>query len=146
MEVLVYKRKETIVKEHLDWEGCAKQSFGKKVLKGSKAVFSPVIKKNKTGLNEKSDPAKKLDVEKKETALSDKNFKPFLIFTVLVFPYIIGFFLSYFIFYYYAAVPIDHFFTMQKGYDHIELWSVGIYLFVSVGILWIVVKGTSNNR
>ena len=140
MEVLVYKRKVTIVKEHLDWEDHTDESLKKKILKGSNAVLSPAVKQNKTDLNKKSDSDKKLYAERKETTFSDKNSKLFLIFTVLVFPYIIGFLVCYFIFYYYAAVPIDHFFNMQRGYDHIELWTIGIYLFVAVGMLWIVVK------
>ncbi len=140
MEVLVYRRKETIVKENLDWESDAEYVSGKQTVKRNKAVLSPVFKQNKIAWNERADLGIKLDEKEKDIKLVDRNLKLFLMVSVLIFPYIIGFLVCYFIFYFYSGMTIDSFFIIQRKYHPVELWTIGIYLFVLVGVTWIVLK------
>ncbi len=133
----MYKRKESIQEENLEWGKHTVSPLIEKDEHIKKALVAPVSKQKTIQSDERDELNKKSDVKEESPAFLDKHPKLFFIFTIVFLPYIIGFFLCYLLFYFYTAMPITVFFNMQTGHT-IELWSIGIYLFITVGIIWIL--------
>jgi hypothetical protein len=130
----MYSRKENIEVENLDWE--------------NHVTPSPI---RKNGLIEKmispftSQKTQQLSIIEEKRDVLDEHLSLFFIFTLLVFPYIVGFFFSYFLFYLYGDMNIIDFFMMQQGHLYIESWGIGMYVLVVSGIIWAVLKSWSGN-
>jgi len=54
----------------------------------------------------------------------------------LMFPYIVGFLISYFLFSFYGGMSIGSFLNIEQGNFQIELWALGAYLFVTLWVIW----------
>ncbi len=134
----MYKRIETIEEECLDWGKHPVAPLEEMDEKIAEAVIPPVSKQSKIFLNERASLRGKFSIKRKFTNLLDENSELFLVFSILALPYIVGFVLSYFLFYFYGGMTIGSFFSIQQGQLSIELWSIGAYLFVTVWVIWIV--------
>ena len=137
----MYVREETIEEENLDWGELthASEDNQERHIEDTKEETSPpdpvskpkklFFKKRAT--NEKIGPNFTLKNE-----LSDifkHNAEISLLLGIVIVPYILGFVISYFLFYFYGGMSISNFLGVQKVPTTIELWSMGAYLLVAVG-------------
>jgi len=142
----MYVRKENIPEENLDWSGSHEKTDQPEIgteSNESKHVIHPAAK-NKIVLKKK---VKLSQVNIKSTIqnfLNDHSELSFLI-SLLTFPYIIGFTIISFILLY-GGVPIDRFFSLKEGVFHFELWSIGAYIFITGGVIWLVMLLISQRR
>jgi len=136
----MYVRKEQLPEENLDWH----ESFEKKDHAETQTesrekmhVIHPATENNKIVLEKK---VKLKDVNLKKTILSffDEHAEASLFLGILTLPYVIGFIVVSFILVY-GGVPIDRFFSLKEGVFHFELWSIGAYIFITVGVIWLVI-------
>ncbi len=134
----MYKRKENIEEERLEWESHPVSPFGKKDKKGG--MFPPGSKHNKKSFHKQTKLGRKLSMRRKDTEFLVLESELFLLFSLLIFPYAVGFLVSYLLFYLYAGMPIMSFLEMQQLRLQIEFWGIGMYLFITVGVLWTVFK------
>ena len=136
----MYARKEHIEEENLDWgEDLEKieQPETEPETKETKQIIHPDTQNNKI-------------VFKKKVKFTRENIKRYIIdlldeyseisfaLSLLVAPYMIGFLIVAFILIY-GGVPIDRFFSLKEGIFHFELWSIGSYIFITGGVIWLVV-------
>jgi len=134
----MYIRKENIEVENLDWE--------------SQVSSSPVRKNGQIGKMISpftSQKTQDLSIKEEKGDVLDEHLSLFFIFTLLIFPYIVGFLFSFFLYYMYGDMNIIDFFMMQQGHLYFESWGIGMYLLVVVGIIWLVLKswsGSSKNE
>jgi len=122
----MYQRKEIIEEECLDWDG--------------HLVVPPTFKHSKTFLREQDTLRKKLNMKRKVTSVLTVELELFLIVSILIFPYMVGFLVSYLLFYFYGGMTIESFLDMQQLHSQIEFWGIGAYLFVTAGVIWFVFK------
>jgi len=45
-----------------------------------------------------------------------------------------------------GGVPIDSFFSLKEQIFHFELWSIGSYIFITVGVIWLVILVLQQKR
>ena len=136
----MYTRKEHIEEENLDW--------GKDLEKIEKPKTEPETKETKNIIHPNTQNNK--IVFKKKVKFTRENIRRYItnllaeypeisfVFSLLIAPYMIGFLIVAFILIY-GGVPIDRFFSLKEGIFHFELWSIGSYIFIAGGVVWLVV-------
>lgn len=120
----MYARTETIEEENLDWEANPAAMLRKMDVKITEASMPSM-----------SQEKKKFNL-KKMTHFLEANPELSLLFSIVSLPYTVGFIISYFLFYYYGGMSIESFLNIEKGSIHIEFWSIGAYIFITVGVIW----------
>jgi len=144
----MYGRKENIEVEKLDWECHISPSPVNKEVPIKEVIPPSLPQQDEIPFHEKNDSNNNLDIIKKATHYIDENSRSFFIFALLIFPYMVGFFLSYFLFYLYGDMSMADFLIVQQEHPYIESWGIGMYLLITVGVIWIVIKslfGSSKN-
>lgn len=136
----MYIREETIEEENLDWGELTKVSKENqdKLIEDTKeeTAQDPLPQKKKIFLK---NPDNSINTGSKFTfknELSDlfkQNAEISLLLGIVVVPYMLGFVISYFLFYFYGGMSINNFLTLEQVPTAIELWSIGAYLVVTVG-------------
>jgi len=106
----------------------------------AEAVIPSVPKLREIFLNELASPRGKFNIKRKAANLLNKNEEFSLSLSILFLPYILGFIISYMLFYFYGGMPIESFITIEKGNMHFELWSIGAYLLITAGVIWAVLS------
>jgi hypothetical protein len=136
----MYQRKEELPEENLDWDGSpdkvedpktdAENNQDKHVIHpstgNSKIVFQKKVKLSQ------------INIKNTIKNILDEHGEVSLLLGLITLPYIIGFFVVAFILMY-GGVPIDRFFSLKEGIFHFELWSIGAYVFITVGVIWLVI-------
>ena len=136
----MYVRKEKIEEENLD---CGKytnpsEEMQEKTAEKAKeeGAGAPVSQKKKLFLKQSTQMAKfkqKINIKNELNDLLKQNAEISLLVGVVFVPYILGFAISYFLFFIYGGVSISNFLILPQAPSTIELWSIGAYLFVTVG-------------
>jgi len=142
----MYVREENIPEENLDWSGTHKETVQDETQaesKDSKKVIH-LAAKNKIVLKKK---IKFSEINIKSTIQNflDEHGGLSMLISLLTFPYIIGFIIISFILLS-GGVPIDRFFSLKEGIFHFELWSIGAYIFITTGVIWLVMMIISQRR
>ena len=75
----------------------------------------------------------KFTLKNELTDLFKKYAEVSLLLGIVFIPYTLGFVISYFLFYFYGGMSISNFLGVQEVPTTIELWSIGAYLFITVG-------------
>lgn len=135
----MYVREETIEEENIDWGELTQASEDNqdKLIEDMKeeAAQAPVSKPKEIFLDNRNIQKTGLMYTLKNE-LSDflKQYAEIsLLFGIIFIPYALGFFISYFLFYFYGGMSLNNFLSVQQVPTTIELWSIGAYLFVTVG-------------
>jgi hypothetical protein len=136
----MYVREETIEEENLDWGELTQASKDNqdKLIEDAKeeAAQAPVSKPKKTFLKNR------VKIQKMGPKFSLKNelsdlFKQYaeisLLLGIVFIPYTVGFIISYFLFYFYGGMSVSNFLSVQQVPTTVELWSIGAYLFITMG-------------
>ena len=131
----MYARREMIEEENLDWDMHPTKILKKMDAKITKVTVPSMSKKKKLFSPENIDLKGKFNL-KKLTHFLDTNPELSLLFSMVTFPYIVGFFISYFLFYFYGGMSIESFLNIEKGNIHFEFWSIGAYIFITIGVIW----------
>ena len=142
----MYVRKENIPEENLDWaktHEMVDQSEAETESTESKNVIHPAVK-NKIVLKKKINFSK-VDLKRRFQDFFDEHGELSFLFSLLTFPYMIGFVIISFILLS-GGVPIDRFFSLKEGVFHFELWSIGAYIFITSGMVWLVTMVVSQRR
>ncbi len=136
----MYVREETIEEENLDWGELTEASKDnqERLIEDMKeeAAQAPVSKSAKISLKESAKIQKtgpKFSLKNKLSELVKQNAEVSLLLGIVFVPYMLGFVISYFLFYFYGGMSINNFLSVQQVPTTIELWSIGAYLFVTVG-------------
>lgn len=136
----MYIREETIEEENLDWgelTEASKENQDKLIEDMNEETAQDPVPQQKTifldnhGNSINTDPESTL-----KNAWSDlfkQNAGVSVLLGIVFVPYILGFAISYFLFYFYGGMSISNFLGVQAVPNTIELWSIGAYLFVTVG-------------
>ena len=117
----MYKRKENIKEENLNWDSVTNSAKGKSIFHESYDA------KNKSSLKNKD-------------FILEENLTMVSIFTLFIFPYILGFVLCYFLFFVYGAMNIIDFIMIQGFSLSIGSWAIGIYIILNIAIIWFAIK------
>ena len=133
----MYKRKENVKEEHLDWDKQPKESNEEKNLKV-------------TSENEVKHESSVIPIENSVEIESDKES---IIMTfvykyeylslgiiVLILPYLVGLVFNLVLFYIYSGITLDKVFAIEKEHHILELWTIGGYSFITLSIIWIILK------
>jgi len=136
----MYVREETIEEENLDWGELTQASKDNqdKLIEDTKeeTAQAPVSKPKKTFLNNRAKIHKigpKFTLKNELSDLFKQNAEISLLLGIVFIPYLLGFVISYFLFYFYGGMSINNFLSVQQVPTVIELWSIGAYLFITVG-------------
>lgn len=127
----MYKRVEKIEEEKLDWRE-KESTLDEKTFIPSKNVNITPLKNKKRVLSNFST----LKIQNKMTKMIDTNIELSSFIGVLLLPYFVGFSIAYALFYAYAHMTIVDFLTLEKDDIIIQLWSVGAYVFITLGVFW----------
>jgi len=135
----MYARIETIEEENLDWKKHLAPHSEK--LEGetqeNKHLIHPATEHNKI-IFKKKVKVNYVYIKREITNLLAQYSEISLLLSLLILPYVIGFFVIAFILLT-GGVPIDSFFSLKETIFHFELWSIGSYIFVTVGVIWLVI-------
>jgi len=143
----MYERKANIEEENLDWgEGVETLDHPEteSETQETKHVIHTATEHNKITFK-KQFKFTQANVKREITNLLTVYSEISLLLSLLIVPYIVGFFVVAFILIY-GGVPIDRFFSAKEGVFHFELWSIGAYIFITVGVIWLVVMLFQNRR
>lgn len=140
----MYKRKEVIEEEHLDWDDHPKDKIQEKNLK----VTLPHDAKHKQLLtHKKSRFQNKPEIKHKVSTYIDGNEPMWLLgLSILIIPYLVGLLFNILLFYIYSGISLDKIFSIEKEYKVFELWSIGAYTFVISGTIWILLQMFKEDR
>ena len=133
----MYERKENIEEENLDW-GEDLEKIEDKVI-DDRHIIHPDSKEKKIIFINRVNADRKLNIKESITNLSHEYSEITLVLSILILPYMVGFVVSYLLFYIYGGMPIGNFLNIEKGNLHFELWSIGAYFFVTVGVIGTVI-------
>ena len=135
----MYERKENIPEENLNWDEHLEKIDHPETdteIKDTKHVIHPAIEHNKIIFKKKA-KVNYVYIKREITNLLVQYSEVSLLLSLLILPYVIGFFVIAFILLT-GGVPIDRFFSLKEGIFHFELWSIGSYIFITVGVIWLV--------
>lgn len=135
----MYERKEHIEEENLDWGVDLEEIDDLQTDSEAKETehVTPLSKEHKKIIFKKKVKATQLNIKGKFSNLLAQYSKIALLLSLLIFPYMIGFLVIAFILLS-GGVPIDSFFSLKEQVFHFELWSIGSYIFITVGVIWLV--------
>ena len=137
----MYERKENIEEENLDWGEDHGQMDDE--IEETRHIIHPDSKANKIIFNNKVNSARKLNIKKSIINFSTEYTEISLLLSLLIVPYMVGFFVVSFILLY-GGVPIGNFLSLKEEIFHFELWSIGAYLFITAGVIWAVLASTKS--
>ena len=137
---MMYKREEEIVDENLEYDQCNERS------KQVKVRLPSGIKQKKSFQHKQVGLSQKFSVKKNVTDLSDADVALFSIAATLIFPYMLGLMLTYFLFSFYGSMSLLAFLGIDKDYFYIQLWGMGVYFFITAWVIWAVLRTFRNNR
>jgi hypothetical protein len=136
----MYVREETIEEENLDWGELTEASKENqdKLIEDTKEenAQDPLPQKKKIFLKNRDNSINtgpKFTFKNELSDLFKQNAEISLLLGIIFVPYMLGFVISYFLFYFYGGMSINNFLSVQQVPTTIELWSIGAYLFVTVG-------------
>ncbi|MEA2049031.1 MAG: hypothetical protein U9O64_11380 [Campylobacterota bacterium] len=132
----MYKRVEKIEEENLDWgeknTHLVENTLGQRENLNVPPLKNKKIKNKKRLFRSISD----FEIQKKLSKMFDKNIEFASFIGVLLLPYFVGFSIAYALFYTYADMTIIGFLSLEKDHIIVQLWSVGAYIFVTLGVFW----------
>lgn len=131
----MYVRKQLIEEENLDWgEHLEKnQEETQKI----RHIIHTNSEKNKIVFNNRVNVVRNFNIKKSITNFLNEYSELTLMASIIILPYIVGFLISYFLFYFYGGMSISSFVGMQ-GQLYMGFWSIGAYLFITTGLIWAV--------
>ena len=132
----MYKRNENIEDDNLEWEDQDKQHSQTEDVKVSKPLVSPKIQDQSALLEEYKGLNHNSGMKRKTMTILDENITLFSIVGLLVFPYLLGFLITFLLYSFYGGMTISSFFFIDKDYLPLQLWSIGAYLFVTAWLIW----------
>lgn len=138
----MYTRKENIEEENLDWSEHHEPKDAEKEV--TRHVIHPDSEENKTTFINNVQSNRKLNLKKSIIRFSTEYTGISLILSILFLPYIVGFLISYFLFYFYGGMSIGSFMNIQ-GNLYMGFWSIGAYLFITAGVIWAVLLSTKSS-
>jgi len=142
----MYVREENIPEENLDWDKTNEREVQDETQvenKDTKHVIHPASKKKI--VLKKNIKFSEINIKSTIQNFLDEHGELSLLISLLTFPYIIGFIIISFILLS-GGVPIDRFFSSKEGVFHFELWSIGAYIFITTGVIWLVMMVISQRR
>ena len=129
----MYVREETIEEENLDWgidpEKIVQEADEK--IDETIHVMHPDAKNDQIHFHQRMN--RKINIKQRIMSVIDDHTEFSLLFGIVIVPYMLGFIISYFLFYFYGGMSFNNFLTVEQVPTAIELWSIGAYLFVTVG-------------
>ena len=128
----MYKRKEDIKDEKLE---CGQ---GKAASREVKAEILSGFKKQRSVQHKQVGSSQKFPLKKNVTDFSDRDVVLFSIAATLIFPYMLGLMLTYFLFSFYGGMSLLAFLGIDIDYFFIQLWGLGAYCFITAWVLWTV--------
>lgn len=138
----MYVREETIEEENLDWDGLTEISKDnqERFVEDMKEEATPEPVSKPTNIFFKDRPTiqktgPKFTLKNEWSDLLKQNAEISLLFGIVFVPYMLGFVISYFLFYFYGGMSINNFLSVQQVPTTIELWSIGAYLCITVGAI-----------
>lgn len=139
----MYKRKEVIEQEDLDWDNKTRDSYEDRAVKVSRP---PNEKRKKIFLNVETEIEKKN--VKQSTVMTFFNEYEYLSLALMIFmiPYLVGLLFNAVLFYIYSGITLVKVFSIEKQNNIFELWSVGAYTFVTSWMIWIIFKTFKEGR
>jgi len=133
----MYVRKEKIEEENLDWGKYTNPTKGTQDEEieeiNEKPVEKQALQRKKPFLNNRAKMGPRFSLKRQLADLYRQNAEISLLLGIVFIPYILGFAISYFLFFFYGGVSISNFLGLPQAPSAIELWSIGAYLFVTVG-------------
>ena len=131
----MYIREETIEEENLDWGEVLEKIDDVKheEIEETIHVMHPDTQNHKITLNNKRN--RKLNIKQSIMSVVDDHSEFSLLFAIFIVPYMVGFVVSYLLFFMYGGMPLGSFLSIDKGNFHFELWSIGAYFFISLGVI-----------
>ena len=137
----MYVRDQPVEEENLDWGEDLEKIDTPEIdaeKKQTKHVIHPSTEHNKLVFQKKI-KLSQINIKKTIQNILDEHGEVYLLFGLLTIPYVIGFFVVVCILLY-GGVPIDRFFSLKEGIFHFELWSIGVYIFVTAGVIWLIIS------
>lgn len=131
----MYARIEIIEEENLDWGSLSARALETMDVEITESTISEQIE---IFLNRSVDFITGMFNIKKMSHFFYKNSELSLLLSIVTFPYIVGFCISYFLFYFYGGMPIDSFLGLDQNHLSIEMWSMGTYIFITGWVIWTV--------
>lgn len=139
----MYKRKEVIEEEHLDWNVPSQDENINKY----QEVPSVPIPKTKSNLS--TDKNFVEDIPEKQNKLMDLLYKYEYLslgMILIILPYLVGFFFNFILFYVYSGISLAEVFNIDTNHNVFELWTIGAYTFATIWIIWILLKTLTDKR
>ena len=136
----MYTREEKILEENLDWhKKFEKKDHSEEIPDGmeSKKIIHPDTEQSGVVLQKKMNLSQ-ISIKKLVLNILQEYGGVTFFLGTLVLPYIIGFIVVSIILLN-GNVPIDRFFSLKDGIFHFELWSIGAYISITVGVIWLVI-------
>lgn len=135
----MYKRNDEIVDENLEWDQ------GKEPSEEMRVKMPSGLKKQRSFHHKQVGLSQKFPVKKNVTDLSDRDVTLFSIVAALLFPYMLGLTLTYFLFSFYGGMNLLTFLSIDEDHLHIQLWTMGAYFLITAWVTWAVLKTFRNN-
>ena len=137
--MLMYKRDEVIEEEDLDWEGHSKDLVEEN---HEQVPLRSNSKRKRRPLHQE------VSFDKKLSIMNYFNGNEYLLLAlfVLIVPYLVGFLFNASLFYMYSGISLGKVFGIANTYKIIELWTIGAYTFITIWIVWILVKTFIESR
>ena len=139
----MYKRNEVIEEEHLEWNKKSKDIVQEKDLK---VTLPAEVKPKKLLINEESSSENKSDKQSSIMTFFYKYEYLSLGLIILILPYLVGLLFNFVLFYIYSGTTLNKAFIIEKEHNILELWTIGVYAFITSWIIWIIFKTLSDNR
>jgi len=131
----MYVRKQLIEEENLDWgEHLEKNQDETQEIRHNIHSDS---EENKIIFNNIVNVVRNFNIKRSIANFLNEYSEFALMASIVIFPYIVGFSISYFLFHFYGGMSISSFVGMQ-GQLYMGFWSIGAYLFITAGLIWAV--------
>jgi len=128
----MYKRKEQIAEENLDWEKAQNKKIEKNTQTGATVTLPPSFQSKQNIWKSIA----KFDMQKKSKHFLERNMQFSSFMGILVLPYFVGFVIAYFLFYTYGNMSLMRFLNIDKEFFIMHLWSIGAYIFITLWVCW----------
>jgi hypothetical protein len=139
----MYKRNEVIEEEDLEWNKKTKDTVQENDLE---VTLPPEVKHEKLLIDEESSFENQSDKQSNVMAFFYKYEYLSLGLIILILPYLVGLLFNFVLFYIYSGTTLDKAFSIEKEHNILELWTIGVYAFVTSWIIWIILKTLNDNR
>jgi len=137
----MYVREETIEEETLDW-GIDLEQIDNVKHEEILHVIHPDAQNHQISFINHTN--RKSKIKQSITGVLDDYSGFSLLFGIFFIPYVVGFIVSYLLFFIYGGMPLGSFLSINKGNFHFELWSIGAYFFISLGVIGTVLMHFKN--